>query len=128
MLERLTVGKETKAAFAVNKCEREEVIAMRKKMIEIQCYLQKNGLSMASFERYTMLKDREFNLGAQDSSQLILGRDEFGLHTVVNKIIPSNSLPRLTDEVMKDANNSDEDGQQVIQMKMVNKLLVKSVY
>lgn len=50
-LERDTVNRVAKMAFAANRVEREELISLRKKMIQVQSYLMKNGLSMAECEK-----------------------------------------------------------------------------
>lgn len=80
-LERTTVNRAARAAFAVNKHESEELINLRKKMMQVQEYMQSKGLSMADCVREILLKDREFNRGVQSSP---IGRDEFGLHSCIN--------------------------------------------
>lgn len=82
-MERMTASRTSKAAFAVNKHNREALIDLQKKMMELQDYLERNGLSMADFEWDTMLKNFDFNHGVQDSMKAALGRDEFRLHTFV---------------------------------------------
>lgn len=68
-----------KAAFAINCGERNELIAIRKKMIELQKFLERNGLLMAQFEKEMFESDRIFNSGLADPSQFITDRNEFGL-------------------------------------------------
>lgn len=85
-LERFTVHRASKAAFAINKNEREELLANRQKMMDLQNYMEKNGLSMDSFEKDLLARERNFNEGLQDSSRFISGRDEFGLPIFINKM------------------------------------------
>lgn len=76
-----------KAAFAINRGERNELIALRKKMMEMQNYMVKKGLSMAQFEKDKIEKKTKFNFeaGLKSTSRFISGRDEFGLPIFTNK-------------------------------------------
>lgn len=63
VIERRTVNRATKMAFAANQAEREELISLRKKMIEVNQFLRKNGLSMAACEKLIMSEEGVFNSG-----------------------------------------------------------------
>ncbi|KAK1374347.1 hypothetical protein POM88_030540 [Heracleum sosnowskyi] len=78
-IERDTVGRVMKAAFAVNKEERSELIALREMMMEVQSYLKRNGLSMADCEKEAHNDRVRFNGSIPSSAQFFVGRDEFGL-------------------------------------------------
>lgn len=78
-MERITVSRATKATFSENKCAREELIAIRRKVMELQGYLERNGLSMASFEWDTMMKEKDLNMGFQAKLQQGLSRGEMSL-------------------------------------------------
>ncbi|KAK1384182.1 hypothetical protein POM88_021917 [Heracleum sosnowskyi] len=78
-IERDTVNRVARAAFATNKNERSELIALRKKMMELRKYLVKNGLSVAEFEKQTLLESASFNAGLNNPTIFITGRDEYGL-------------------------------------------------
>lgn len=83
-MERRTINRVATAAFAINRSERSELIALRMKMIELQKYMERNGLSMAKFEKESILGDANFNAGLTDSSRFVTGRDEFGLPIFCN--------------------------------------------
>lgn len=78
-MERETINRVAKMAFASNRDEREELISLRKKMIQVQQYLRKNGISMADCENSTLINDARFNTGFTDPNLFKSGRDEFGL-------------------------------------------------
>ncbi|KAK1350687.1 hypothetical protein POM88_054587 [Heracleum sosnowskyi] len=76
-LERITVNPVAKAAFAINRNEREELFALRKKMMVLNSSLKKRGISMVELEKEGLNRDAGFNVGL--STGFINGRDEFGL-------------------------------------------------
>ncbi|KAK1397097.1 hypothetical protein POM88_006960 [Heracleum sosnowskyi] len=78
-IERDTVHRVAKAAFEANKNDREELFRLKLKMMEVQKFLAKKGLSMAECERETLLGDEKFNTGLTSSQRFVCGRDEFGL-------------------------------------------------
>lgn len=53
-------------------------------MMGLQSYLEKNGLSMAVFEKETLLHEANFNSGLPDQANFIIGRDDFGLPIFMN--------------------------------------------
>lgn len=87
-----TVNPIVKAAFAINRNEREELVALRKKMMDMSSFLEKNGLSMAKFEKDTITEESIFNQGVRDYSRFISGRDEFGLPIFVNGVTGTSGL------------------------------------
>lgn len=78
-MERDSVNRAAKFAFGVNREERNELICLKQKMIELQHYLVQNGLSMAAFEKQSMADKASFNVGFDNSVNFISGRDEYGL-------------------------------------------------
>ncbi|KAK1360679.1 hypothetical protein POM88_045153 [Heracleum sosnowskyi] len=76
-LERITVNPVAKAAFAINRNEREELFALRKKMMVLNSSLKKRGISMVELEIEGLNRDAGFNVGL--STGFINGRDDFGL-------------------------------------------------
>ncbi|KAK1401521.1 hypothetical protein POM88_001126 [Heracleum sosnowskyi] len=96
-LERNTVNPAVKAAFAINKDERNELFALRLKLQELDQFLKKKGLSMARVEEEVELLKVDFNRGAgvHDSSCFVLGRDDFGL-PILKK--PSITVPEISPE------------------------------
>lgn len=50
-MEGMTVNRASKAAFAINKFDREELFSTRKKMMELQDFMERNGLSMAALKK-----------------------------------------------------------------------------
>ncbi|KAK1405698.1 hypothetical protein POM88_005303 [Heracleum sosnowskyi] len=88
-LERDTVNRAAKAVFAANRDERDELIELRRKFMEMQRLLEKKGISMAELEKGMIKETVAFNVGLADPSMFISGRDEFGLpiftkHTASN--------------------------------------------
>lgn len=55
-IEMRTLSKIAKAAFDENRNNRNELITLRKKMMGLQRFLEKKGLSMAQFERKPISK------------------------------------------------------------------------
>lgn len=78
-MERITVNRAVKAAFDTNKNDRDELVALRNKMMELRAFLETKGLSMASVESEILKKKVEFNGDLGGSSSFIYGRDEYGL-------------------------------------------------
>lgn len=78
-IERETVNRATKMAFAMNKNERHELIAIRHKMIEMVELLKRHGISWADAEAEALLKKAAFNNNLGADSLFVEGRDEFGL-------------------------------------------------
>ncbi|KAK1365705.1 hypothetical protein POM88_041266 [Heracleum sosnowskyi] len=79
-LERESVNRTARAAFAVNREERNELIALRLKYQEMQ-----KGISLVDMEKEALNERVEFNSGITDASKFISGRDEFGLLVFTNK-------------------------------------------
>lgn len=78
-IERDSIHRVAKAAFETNKNDREELIRLKLKMMEVQRFLTKRGLSLAECEKETLLGDSKFNAGLSSSQRFVSGRDEFGL-------------------------------------------------
>ncbi|KAK1372474.1 hypothetical protein POM88_028667 [Heracleum sosnowskyi] len=78
-LERESVNRDAKAAFAVNRDDRNELISLRLKYQEMQRMLAKKGISLVDLEKEALIERVEFNSGIADVSKFISGRDEFGL-------------------------------------------------
>lgn len=85
-MERETVHRVAKMAFASNREEREELISLRKKLIEVNLYLEKNGLSMVECEKASMEEKAKFNSGFTHPNSFITGREEYGLPMFSNKV------------------------------------------
>ncbi|KAK1384884.1 hypothetical protein POM88_022619 [Heracleum sosnowskyi] len=68
-----------KAAFATNKDERNELITLRRKMMDLNALLKRKGLSLAELEKECHRADADFNGGLSDPARFIVGRDEYGL-------------------------------------------------
>ncbi|KAK1360677.1 hypothetical protein POM88_045151 [Heracleum sosnowskyi] len=81
-IERDTVHRVAKAAFETNRNEREELFALRKKMMVLTSTLQKRGISLVELEKEGINRDAGFNVGL--STGFINGRDEFGLPVFTN--------------------------------------------
>lgn len=75
-LERNTLHRATKMAFASNKLEREELFSLRKKLQVVDYALKKRGLSLADLELEQIEGENLFNKGLKAKST---ARDEFGL-------------------------------------------------
>lgn len=80
MLERMTVNRAVKAAYAVNKGERDELYDLRRKFQVLGDLLKKKGISMVDLEKEQIEGDAVFNSGVSDLSKIIDGRDEMGFH------------------------------------------------
>lgn len=78
-LERMSVHKASKAAFAVNIEDRCELFKLRKKWQDMECLLKKKGISLAELEKEQIQGDVLFNEGLHDVLRASKGRDEFGL-------------------------------------------------
>lgn len=80
-MERSTVHRATKMAYAVNKQDREDLSDLRKKMQEVHVFLAKRGFSMADIEKEQIVGENEFNSGSgvHSAAKFVTGRDEFGL-------------------------------------------------
>lgn len=78
VIEQQTVNRAVKAAFADNKNDREELY-VRNRHLEMQRFLEANGLSMADFDKDRISRNDKVNIGYMNSAQFVTGRDEFGL-------------------------------------------------
>ncbi|KAK1356383.1 hypothetical protein POM88_049639 [Heracleum sosnowskyi] len=84
-IERESVNRAARAAFATNREDRNELIALRLKFQEMQRMLEKRGISLVDLEKEALNERVEFNAGLNDASKFISGRDEFGLPVFTNK-------------------------------------------
>ena len=62
-LERVTVNRAVRAAFAMNKDEREELYEAKKKLMNLHSLLKTKGLSMEGLEKEILVKNDVFNNG-----------------------------------------------------------------
>ncbi|KAK1369731.1 hypothetical protein POM88_035823 [Heracleum sosnowskyi] len=106
-LERESVNRAAKAAFSVNREERNELIALRLKYQEMQRMLAKKGISLVELEKEALNERVEFNSGLSDSSKFINGRDEFGLPVFSKQKIDHTEALGVSG--VKDAHNVLED-------------------
>lgn len=81
-LERLTLSRATKAAFAVNKVEREELLAARAQIQKLKEIIRNNGLSLVQEEISLAQNSKAFNGNSLYSNLFMEDRDEFGLPKV----------------------------------------------
>ncbi|KAK1351501.1 hypothetical protein POM88_054286 [Heracleum sosnowskyi] len=94
-MERYTVNPVARAAFVINKNEREELFALRRKLMEIDTALKKKGLSMVDLEKEELLSEARSNSGL--SSRFIQGRDEYGLPIFSNSAGTSDASKVFVD-------------------------------
>ncbi|KAK1401526.1 hypothetical protein POM88_001131 [Heracleum sosnowskyi] len=106
-IERDTIHRVAKAAFETNINDREELIRLKHKLMEVQKFLTKRGLSMAECEKDSLLGDATFNAGLSNPKQFVCGRDEFGLPKFTT---PNSGSPGVK---IKDAMSAGCDGIQV---------------
>lgn len=78
-MERLTVSRAAKLAFAENKRDREELFKIRAQWQRLDGLLKKKGISLVDLEKEQIVTDSRFNIDAPDMSRIMSGRDEFGL-------------------------------------------------
>lgn len=93
-----------KAAFDISKHERKELTEARVLVMELQSYMESKGFSMAAFEKEKLTKSGEFNVGLPKPTDLIVGRDEFGLPILKNHQAQAGIGP----SGVKDARNKDK--------------------
>ncbi|KAK1351843.1 hypothetical protein POM88_053941 [Heracleum sosnowskyi] len=98
-IERESVNRAAKAAFAVNRDDRNELISLRLKYQEMQRLLAKKGISLVDLEKEALNERVEFNSGIADATKFISGRDEFGLPVFTKASVSG----------VKDARNVFED-------------------
>lgn len=86
-IEWATINRVAKAAFAIYRNERSELMALRNKMNEVQNFLLGKGLSMDQCEKEIMEKNRSFNSGFHVFGKCsgIMERDDFGLPIIKEK-------------------------------------------
>ncbi|KAK1384257.1 hypothetical protein POM88_021992 [Heracleum sosnowskyi] len=81
-----TTNPAVRAAFAINKSEREELFAARKRMQEMEKFLAIKGFSVAEFDRECMEELDNFNSGLNNLECIVRSRDEFGLPLFATKV------------------------------------------
>ncbi|KAK1369733.1 hypothetical protein POM88_035825 [Heracleum sosnowskyi] len=101
-----------RAAFAINKSEREELFATRHRMQEMEKFLAFKGFLVADFERAHMAESDNFNNGLGNLERIVCGRDEFGLPLFANKVDVGASG--------SNTRNTNIDGQVAIEPKRVD--------
>ncbi|KAK1365667.1 hypothetical protein POM88_041228 [Heracleum sosnowskyi] len=107
-----TTNPAVRAAFAINKSEREELFAARKRMQEMEKFLAIKGFSVAEFDRACMEELDNFNSGLNNFERIVRGRDEFGLPLFATKVDVGASGPKT--------GNTSLDGQVFIDSKIVD--------
>lgn len=78
-IERETVNRVAKMAYASNKDEREELIALILKMMEMQDFLRKKDISWVEMEEKSQKEKTDFNGGLKDAYCVTKDRDDNGL-------------------------------------------------
>lgn len=78
-LERISVHKATKAAFAINSQEREELALLKRKWLDMEFCLQKRGISLVELEKERIEGEARFNAGLCSDKIRVNDRNEFGL-------------------------------------------------
>lgn len=78
-IERETINRVATMAYASNKDEREELIALRLEMMEMKELLRKKGISWVEMEEEALKKKDDFNGGLRDNNFSPMDGDEFGL-------------------------------------------------
>lgn len=80
-MERISVNKAVKIAFAQNKCDSDELIKLRGKWQAMVSLLKKRGISLVDLEKEQIEGEGRFNTGGTNYSEILVGRDDFGLPT-----------------------------------------------
>ena len=78
-IEKETRSRMMKAAFAINKDERKELLAARTRMLKVERFLARKGMSINEVDKEDILETSRINVGLNSSASFISGRDEFGL-------------------------------------------------
>ncbi|KAK1360999.1 hypothetical protein POM88_045473 [Heracleum sosnowskyi] len=113
-IERDTINRVAKAVFDINKNDREELIRIRKKMMEVQKFIERKGFSMAKIKKESITAETVSNAGFNNLQQFVTGRDEYGL-----PIFKYNTLGKVLDKLpnsngasvsgMKDLDGKDNE-------------------
>ncbi|KAK1388167.1 hypothetical protein POM88_016345 [Heracleum sosnowskyi] len=111
-MERYTVNPVAKAAFAINKNERDELVDLRLKMMEVGALLKRKALSMADLEMEGLQAQDTFNVGLHDSARFISGHDDLGLPIFKKQGEVVGNARKVLDEKMggSETNNIVERG------------------
>lgn len=112
-LERRSVNRATKAAFAINTNERSELFSLRRKMLEVDEFLRKKGISLLDMEKESIRCDNQFNDAINGSARFITGRDEFGLPIFANgepKVKPVHHVFDKVASPVRDSRKGDKVG------------------
>ncbi|KAK1384252.1 hypothetical protein POM88_021987 [Heracleum sosnowskyi] len=107
-----TTNPAVRATFAINKSEREELFAARKRMQEMEKFLAIKGFSVAEFDRACMEELDNFNSGLNNLECIVSSRDEFGLPLFATKVDVGASGSKT--------GNTSIDGQVFIDSKIID--------
>ncbi|KAL8100449.1 hypothetical protein AgCh_032638 [Apium graveolens] len=120
-MEKLTVSRATRLAYAENKKDRVELFNWRSKWQKMNVSLKRRGIYLAELEKEQIEDDSLFNVGLPDNLRIITGRDEYGTPIFQQKKkLPQTHLERANDAVavptankvfdsLADTNNNQED-------------------
>lgn len=120
-IQRQTTNRVARAAFAINRDERNELIALRNKMMEMKGILARKGISMTKLEEEALVQDATFNNGSGAAALFVEGRDDFGLP---NFHVPSKENVHLGDDKVfvkvgdRDIKSSEKEALKEIQEKV----------
>lgn len=78
-IETNTVHKAARPVFQITKSERDELLALRRRMLSLEVNMEKKGFSIAIFEKANANKEGLFNEGLSMNTGVRTERDEFGL-------------------------------------------------
>ncbi|KAK1369730.1 hypothetical protein POM88_035822 [Heracleum sosnowskyi] len=104
-----TTNPTMKAAFEINKNERDELFILRQKMMDMQSLLRKRGINMVELETESNKEEVRFNAGTINPECFISGRDELGLPIFSNASKMVGKIPKSAVGVSGAKNSQGEE-------------------
>ncbi|MDV3191289.1 MAG: hypothetical protein Q8832_02520 [Candidatus Phytoplasma australasiaticum] len=77
-IEKLTINRVAKAAYAINRNERDELFKAREQNLKLREIISRNGISLMDAETEILKEDRDFNGCMQGAEDRFQDRDDFG--------------------------------------------------